>query len=591
MERAIALHGRMPIRSERHEHFLALFVAVPQIAVLEKSDWQVIYGRRGTGKTFLLGVTESRSRGAIQTRADYFRRRDLCIRLSAQDFVASPVGGTEVSDKDRGTAYFQMFLEILCEEISQRVDTVLGSPGFLDVVTGGRKRLKGQLEDATLELLSLAQIGSPVTGFADQKLVKDQKFEKTKSSEMGGKIAVSVDPNKPSASAGATLQGSRSTSTSKQEQMHSESAVVPRYSQVRRKLLEIIELLNVRRINILIDEWSVLDTHATTAIQPQFAELLKRSFAGTDKISVKIATNRYQTKLNNQGSSDSFLGLKLNADIFEGANLDRVLLRDSDLARFFENMLFKRMSFGVPDLRAFLDSERSLKASFITSIFRTRGAFVELVKGAAGVPRDFLNLFNELSKQQNESVEKKWTISDVRDTLRLRSNEGLVSVDGTSIGNDVLISGIYPVVRKTGSRIFLAKKSDISRLSNAFDELFEKRFIHDFDLTAVSPTLRTEFQAFLLDYGLFLDWQRVRSASMGAGSKEDQPELGSREILAAHTIDLSAIGQVEMITCPSCTARFLPDERSYVVKGLCPVCFEKIAETDRKPANGEEPCV
>ena len=56
IEQALRQHLKLPLRSERHKNYLQLFVDNRQLEILDNLDWQLIYGRRGTGKTLLLGV-------------------------------------------------------------------------------------------------------------------------------------------------------------------------------------------------------------------------------------------------------------------------------------------------------------------------------------------------------------------------------------------------------------------------------------------------------------------------------------------------------------------------------------------------------
>src|SRR3954470_15103809 len=53
-----ALRTPLPLRSEQHGNYLDLFVDTGHLQLLRNPDWQVVYGRRGTGKTFLLGVLQ-----------------------------------------------------------------------------------------------------------------------------------------------------------------------------------------------------------------------------------------------------------------------------------------------------------------------------------------------------------------------------------------------------------------------------------------------------------------------------------------------------------------------------------------------------
>src|SRR5205823_14961981 len=110
----------------------------------------------------------------------------------------------------------------------------------------------------------------------------------------------------------------------------------PRFALARSKLIELLQVLRLRHLNILIDEWSTLDPTGSLMMQPLFADYLKRSFAGSSLISVKIATNRHQTRFSNRGPAGCYTGLELGADIFEAVNLDRAVLDWRELLSFFE---------------------------------------------------------------------------------------------------------------------------------------------------------------------------------------------------------------------------------------------------------------
>ena len=86
LEQALRAHNRLPLRSEKHQHYQDLFVDRQQLVMLESPDWQVLYGRRGTGKSFLFGMLHE------QAASDLDRLRVLSVLVSAQDCKVEPTG-------------------------------------------------------------------------------------------------------------------------------------------------------------------------------------------------------------------------------------------------------------------------------------------------------------------------------------------------------------------------------------------------------------------------------------------------------------------------------------------------------------------
>src|SRR5688572_25476629 len=137
---ALQRHFSVPLRSELHGHYLDLFVDHRQLNSLSSPDWHVVFGRRGTGKSFLLGVLSELAKCSFENQ------RVLAISLSAQDFVASPAGRS-LSDSARALGYFQMFIEQLTGKLVEKVESVLKSPSYMDVLLRKNSRVIARAEE------------------------------------------------------------------------------------------------------------------------------------------------------------------------------------------------------------------------------------------------------------------------------------------------------------------------------------------------------------------------------------------------------------------------------------------------------------
>ena len=207
----------------------------------------------------------------------------------------------------------------------------------------------------------------------------------------------------------------------------------------------------------------------------------------------------------------------------------------------------------------------------------TREAFEELVKGAQGIPRDFILLFNALSQHADYTVNPLWRAGVVRNRIRDKSVGGQAEIEYQSEASHLLSPCIREVVTRTGSRTFLMRRDDVYRRSQAVEELLEKRLIHDYPRSELPGEVRAGYTGYLLDYGTWLDWARALQAD-GAESTELIPRI-SLANADEYTIDASAIPATERVTCPHCGHVFEPSSRSYTVRGLCPECFASVADT------------
>ena len=411
---AIRAHQKLPLRSERHAHFVDLFVDHNQLNSLNTSDWQTVYGRRGSGKTLLLGVL------AETTNKSFADRRELAVSINMPDCIVSPVGAV-ATDDERALGYFQEFLRRLAEELVRRVDSALGEGTFWQRVTGQRKIVEDRIQVLALELLQLSEDGGPTAAFA--RVTATRQEEETRASTSGGEYSIGLGGNlaERTVSLNANAKAGKSQTTTKSLKKHVDTVAVPtlKLASVGRTLGHLLEAMEVDRLSIIIDEWQSIDPSGSTSIQPRFAELLKRTFFTEKRVTVKIAANRYQTALSNRAESTRHCGLELNAEIFEATNLDYAILDENDLAVFYEELIFKRLCFVEPQMGQFRAPDGSApRDGFISSIFHDARAYLEAVRGAQGVARDFLVLFNELAQRRHYSVEPLWNASFVAETIR-----------------------------------------------------------------------------------------------------------------------------------------------------------------------------
>jgi hypothetical protein len=382
-----------------------------------------------------------------------------------------------------------------------------------------------------------------------------------------------------SGSVGAHALSRRASSQADERRV--EAPAVPRYDLVRKELVSLLDLMDVGTLYVLIDEWPALDKSCLTEIQPRFAELLKRTFGGSRRFCVKIASSRHNARLSNRGNGHSYMGLEMNADIFEGTNLDHVFMEEVQLDGFYQQMLFARLTFCVDELKVFRakGGERGAMVpdqQFVLSIFADEDGFRELVKGAGGIPRDFLELFNQLAHRHGYSVERLWRVSAVRGCVRevsVASKEDEIEYKSDA---DRVRVRIMDVIGRTRSRVILIRRDDLVAHGAIVDELFEKRILHQFPSSQVPGFLRPRFDAFLIDYGQFLDWTKAFGLDDASEERSQLHDIKAEHEAVPLVVDLAGLDEARL-ECAHCGSNFPKDAPSYVVKGLCPFCFEPLS--------------
>jgi hypothetical protein len=593
IQHALQGHTSLALRSENYGRtvsFLDLAADQYGLSELDTSDWQVIYGRRGTGKTHLLKSFQEFVRQRSLEPAS--SQTELIFYFSAHDFRVSE---EDLPEASKARSYFQVFLDQLSTKILDYVDEITSNASLLNRLIGDSTAKRERVEELALRIGLAAQYGDAVGSLSNGNTTREKTASsaRTKKSGASGGVGLGLAASGGSGALSISAKGEAAA-----EHHEADKAVTtfsehthPRFDKVKSLLLSLIDLISVERVFILIDEWPLLDPTGLTRVQPEFANLLKKIFSGSGRVSVKLATNRFQTRLSYRDDARGMVGLETDADIFEAVNLDHALLQERELQSFYETMLFKRLCVCSPEFSILMlrpafwkGNSGGLKAitpndvpeGFIETIFRDKTAFVELTKGCEGIPRDFLELFNRLVKKSLYSSDK-WTLRQVREAIReSKISSYLSDLEYNSPSYRLLNISLRSIVLKTGRREFSIHIDDYNTFSVILEVLLEKRIIHEYPVARIPDEHRDKFKVYLIDYGYCLDWVGYYQSDLDSIFGSDT--LTYRDIesirLTERVIESDAI-IVGRRQCPHCEKFFSPEAKAYVKKKLCPVCFEQ----------------
>lgn len=256
-------------------------------------DHQVIFGRRGTGKTHLLTVLRQARRAA----------GEMAIQLDMRNLGSA--GGiyadASIPLAQRAT---RLLVDVLAAIHASMFEQAIEHDGVVNLGTVGKA-----LDD-------LFEAHSAVKVVGTTTLESTSSAEDSNSAE--AKLGFSIGSTAESFSGEAKVGGSnKETVTAKKVVLGQEMPRV-NFGSVGNALRKVIEALPKGRLWVLIDEWSEVPLD----LQPYLADLVRRAVLPTKGATVKIAAIEQRCRLLLPESTIGNIGLELGADVSAAINLD-----------------------------------------------------------------------------------------------------------------------------------------------------------------------------------------------------------------------------------------------------------------------------
>lgn len=471
---------RMPRRADKWDEELLVktFVSIgPLISILQGANNQVLYGRRGTGKTHVLRYLKSVIEGETG---------DCCIFIDIRQIgsTGSIYSDREIPAQQRAT---RLFTDILQEVRNQIVDYITKSDAnkesYLESVT--------PLLDGLLDLLNLQKISGNV------KL--ERQMQSKREDMSGSALTISERPS-------YTRSSTAGNSNMMYEGMVNEGCQVDYldFSSVYQTLDTILQQIAPHKIWILVDEYAEL----TTELQIALADMFRRVLCPLKSCVFKIAAIEHRSVFKRQTDSRNYLGLEMGADVYS-CNLDDFMVfsnNKSEAIKFFKNLLYQHINSMMDDGSRYASSDRLIK-----EIFTQETAFEELVSAAEGVPRD---AFNILAKAITEDYYNKVSVNGIRRAAKHWYNEDKQNPILSYKGAMPLLQWIIDkVINNRHARAFLLRNDKDYDMINF---LYDSRILHIIKQNISSrDTPGMKFNAYSIDYGCFVDLYNTTRYPLG----------------------------------------------------------------------------
>ncbi|HDX8866847.1 hypothetical protein I4552_24045 [Klebsiella michiganensis] len=477
---------RLAKRAEKlqPDHLIRSFVDVgPTYTLLSSNDNQIMFGRRGTGKTHFLAVLSNN----IQQSGIICVPIDMRLIGSTGGIFSDP----NISLSERAT---RLLSDTLCNIHEIILDYIF------------EKDLENTTEIAQL----LNDFIDKATSLNIEGTTEEENCSVSHNS-MNSSIGLMV--TNTNISANFSRLEKISSDNTERKKVSGKKTLRIHFGEITKLLSNIVSKLPKKELWVLIDEWSEVPMD----LQPYLAELLRRILYPISGITVKIAAiaHRCNFLLHDQDTGVR-VGIELGSDASSVINLDEYMVFDNDrdaAKTFFKNLLHKHAQ--AIDKNSICDVEANL---FINDVFTQPSAFDEYVRAVEGVPRDAINI---ISLAAQSALENKVSIVHVRKSaqkwFQVNKHAALNSKPEAVVLLDKIIN---EVIGHRKTRGFLISNENNNPL---IDYLYDMRVIHVLKQgVSARNAIGKKYTLYTLDYGCYVELMSSSSAPLGLIIESDE---------------------------------------------------------------------
>ncbi|MUV05336.1 hypothetical protein GN157_16600 [Flavobacterium rakeshii] len=460
-------------RAERQRDISKIIDSYVEVGILPQlinNNNQILYGRRGTGKTHILRILEDTINKSPSKTTCYIDCRFL---------GSSP----QFTDRTMSIEYrcSSLFTDILNEIFDSILNYIAHNPN--------------KNSDLALESLASLSKASIEEIQKSKKITNREKGVKEKLSENNISISPSnIDVNFKNGS----TKSNENERTTEFETEEFEKIVFPDLHHYLQRVLKEAEA----DLFLIIDEWSAIPFD----IQPYLAEFLKKSFIPVPEVILKIGALEYRSSFTIPREKHNYIGFELGSDISTNLDIDEYFVYDrnpSEITNTFSEILFKHIKSELPENYLYENYGIKTNKHLLQTLFTGSPSFDELVRASEGVVRDYINIFTlaffDAQRKNSSNIDKKIVVEASRQWFE---NDKAKNLDNVLHEKIRLI--IDEVIGKKKARSFLVSRT--LEQNSIIQKLFDARVIHivkrgysDKD----NPGIR--YNIYSLDYGTYVD--------------------------------------------------------------------------------------
>lgn len=565
-ERAERIQRNLKLSSDNVELMDCYYLCANKqhIEELRVNDHQVIWGRRGTGKTTLLKAF------AYDVNNMKYDPEIIAMYI----VMARVIPTKEEIEKltGDGSSLAVYIFSKLINEICKELESLYSSRSSV---------MEPMAEEHFLvsfyELQDYLKIYQTVTQGGQLKIdsLKSKEIKKEISKDIG--VNVNVSKGVAGAFVSALKKDNKIKNVKESYALDGTIEFKLETQVIGEYIIKMLDALGISFTYICLDEYSEIDKVSEYSIQSKVAQLIKQVFFKNPRYSVKIATIWHRSKLHSRGGNQ-VEGIEYQQDIFAGPDLDIMFMENNaDIINYFKEVLINTYLMG----EEINEEEKSaLSDYFEANIFGTVG-FSHLICGSQGVSRSFVILVKAYLQRFLKRKRGPVKIGRVYEIIKHQYLE--------DVRNKIPYYTLYKVIDKfiveKTCRYFLIRREDYDRCKTLFNYLTAKGVFIQLPGHLTDKRLRDEYRLFIIHYGSYLDALESESFKRGRRTLEDDAKLEASETLIPE-YDIELINKPELYTvyipediekeifCMNCEKIFVSDVKGDKVE--CPYCHHEV---------------
>lgn len=454
--------------------------SAPLFDLLSSNNNQVIYGRRGTGKTHALKFLAQ----TVSKRGEY----PVYIDLRSVGSNGSIYNDGSRPLAERASTLVIDVLNALYNELYSVAVTAIDSAPHPEQITM-------RLDDLSAAIQSVR-----ITGQIEQEVqnnsTRSQDSAYHAKGQVGSKTNIEFSGGRSSVHSGTASQRVKRTGN---------EGVHLNFGTIGTSLNSLISVLGTPRLWLLIDEWSEVPVE----LQPYLADLMRRTVLPISALTLKIAAIEHRSSFSILKGTGDYIGLELGADIAADLNLDDFLVFDNNQAKstaFFKTLIYRHYQVSEEKRAEIMNADTLIQLAFTQA-----PVFEEFVRAVEGVPRDALNL---AAKIATKGFGQKIAMAHVRNAARDWYQQDKQAVIRGNPELDSLLSRVVDDIigqRKARAFLFPSNVRD-----QRVEQLFDARLLHVLKKNISSrdePGVR--YGVYKIDYGCYVDLVNTTKAPLG----------------------------------------------------------------------------
>ena len=354
-------------------------------------------------------------------------------------------------------------------------------------------------------------------------------------------------------------------------------------TEVRDWLLQMLSALGISILYLSIDEFCELDILNEPNLQIQVAELIKEVFLKCPNFSVKIASIWNRANMCSREGTKRIKGIEIGHDIFQGPDLDLMFIREEiDTQGYFKRFLLNTLYIDDTEQMAEVLEKKDYLADYLVKEIFGEDGFRQLIVASQGISRAFATLvkeYLEIFTRQRKGVLKLEVVYDIIKTHYL-----------SEVRNKTPIYKLCRImdefVVKNQSRYFLIAHADYYRCKNLIKWLEFRDYFRQMPSTLTARAIRDKYKLFVIHYGNYLDALETASYKQGRKNLTDAaktqklvPKYDEELTINPEKYLLSIPERVEYeVACSNCHTIF--ERENLSEEATCPRCGETVMGFD-----------